>query len=315
MNLNLFGSISENEKKKAIYSSDKSFNLINRNSNVIKNLIKSIGQEYCFSIDDKEYNLESLFVVKININSVGAIYVVLENRHSIKTLSEEVSVLKDLPIETIEQRKEKTLKALQLTKKYSPIMYFANSYIPFITEQVVNGVPVLMKNNPKDSVELSRKKKNDAIIDRLFAILIPAFVTLFIYLAFNLFSSAKYGLGVVIIISLIFACGVYCYDLLWIYKGKISFVGNEKTFIYIYGFNAIGVTVGTLLSFLATFILKSEEGTVSYGEIIFLVIGIAIAVVSLCHILTALVLTNISFFNKKKIDNELDNMSENDGIE
>ena len=270
MEIKFYGYDYVDEKSKPTHTFTDNFNVVKRSDKLIKNIVKGLGSDYKFSINGEMHDLSQYFVLKVNINLVGNIYFLLEQMEDKTPLVEKITPLKDLPISNWEEKKAKVKKLFKAVNKFKPILIVSETFIPFVEQKdILKSTFFLMKNDPKDPKEAEEKEKKDKLVDRLFSLIIPIFLVLFVYLIFNYFAKNSSLPAVLLVFGTLLALGILSYGLFWIYKEKRSYKDSKDYLNILYLLNLGGLVLGAGASFaVGKFVVKEGEFIKQTGKLI-----------------------------------------------
>lgn len=262
MNFKLFENYKENKNNTPLFETEDSFVLLSEKN------IKQISESFrkgglSIFIDENQYD-KTISVTKINIKDVGALYFVFPNANDKEEIIKTISSLKEMPVETLEEKENKVKAVIDNIKSFNPLMVISDTYFSFINEKTFDkNIIVLMKkddNAPEvkegnyhikeDNKGNINKTKKRLLLNIFYVALIPALLIAFIFMGIGFFTKDNVGAGIFLIIVALGVSVMLGHGLYLINKDKEYRNPFNKYKLTLYAVNLGGLLIGALFSFL-----------------------------------------------------------------
>ena len=197
----------DENKKKVDYQSNGSTLVLNKKENKsLSSIAKQIkNQDLYFAIDEKEYKSEDVSIILVNVIDVAKIYFVFPRFESVETkdlIFKELTLLKEMPVATKEDKDNKILRVFEMLSKHHPLFGFTDKYLSVVNLELTDkyGFVFIMKNNPEDVKEKDFKEKNDRKWNAGISLFSQAILVCLFYFSYHSFNNNQTVLAVILLI-------------------------------------------------------------------------------------------------------------------
>lgn len=143
MHFKIYESYKENKKNSPLFETAESFvSLEDKNIKQITDALRKGG--ITIFVDDTKYD-KTISVTQINIKDVGKLYFVFATANDKEEIIKSISSLKELPVETDEDKINKVKAVIDTIKPFNPLMAISDTYFSFIDEQTFDCLTLMKK--------------------------------------------------------------------------------------------------------------------------------------------------------------------------